>query len=338
MKYVTRDDCPSLAIGATLLGSGGGGDPEYDCLRTQQLIDQHGAIRVVQVEELHDDALVVPVGFMGAPLVSIEKLPSGKEYTAIFQSIERVFGKKIDALVALEIGGSNAFAPLLAAGGTEIAVVDGDMIGRAFPQLEMSSGNLFNIDIHPAFIADSFGNVLELRCKTSVEAEKYFRALCSAMGSTAAVSMYIMTGKEAKRALIRSTLSRACKLGRREEAYCHNKIASGIVTDMEQKIDDGFLRGKIVVEGESGSITIDFQNEYLAVFKGQRMCAATPDIIAILDAETLLPLSVEQVKFGLQVVVISLDCDPLWKTEQGLLLVGPEAFGLEAFGYMRGGV
>jgi len=329
MKSITREDLTPIAIGATLLGSGGGGDPECDRLRTEQLIQQHGPVRVISVDELPDEALVVPVGFMGAPLVSIEKLPSGLEWAAIFRRIEEKFGRKIDALIATEIGGSNAFAPLAAAAETGLPVIDGDTIGRAFPQLEMTVANLMGIPVTPAFMSDSFGNVTELNCTTSEQAEKYFRALCTAMGSSAAVVLYIMTGKQAKETIIRGTLSRTRRLGLQEEKYTANCVASGVVIDIEQSIEGGFLVGQIIVETASGPVSVHFQNEYLMVFQEGKRLAETPDIIAIVDRETALPLAVEQVKFGLQVDVIYLPCDPIWKTEKGLALVGPKAFGYE---------
>lgn len=329
MKRITIEDLQPIAIGATLLGSGGGGDPTYDCMRVAQLIQLHGPITVVNVDDLSDDALIVPVGFMGAPLVSIEKLPSGLEWRAIFKRIEARYGRKIDALLATEIGGSNAFAALGAALETGLPVIDGDTIGRAFPQLEMSVANLADIPVAPAFLSDSFGNVTELSCTTAAQAERYLRGLTSAMGSSAALAMYIMTGAQAKKTIIKGSLSRTRRLGIREEEYTQNRVARGVITDIEQTIDGGFLVGKIIIEDNATRVSVHFQNEYLMVFHDGKALAETPDIIALLERETELPLSVEQVKFGLQVDVVMVPSDAVWKTEKGLALVGPKAFGYE---------
>ena len=200
-------------------------------------------------------------------------------------------------------------------------------IGRAFPHLEMTTGNLHDIPVAPAFVADSFGNVTTLHSGTPQMVEKYFRAICSVMGSTAAVAIHIMNGKQAKKTCIAGSLSRIKALGSGQERYNTNPIASGIIVDVEQRIEDGFLLGKVIIETSTGPISVHFQNEYLMVFEASHVLAATPDIIAIADAETALPLSVEQVKFGLRVNVLSLPCDPIWKTEKGLSIVGPKAFG-----------
>ena len=326
MRYIETKDLEALAIGATLLGSGGGGDTAYALIRTKQLIEMHGPIQLLSVDELEDDALIVPIGYMGAPLVCIEKLPNALECRALLQSVERYFGKKVSALVAAEIGGSNAFTPLCVAAELGIPVVNGDTIGRAFPELQMSSCNVFGVSTAPAFIADCRGNVATLTCQNAAQVEMYFRALCTAMGSTAAICLYLMNGSQARKALIPHTLTRCIELGGDPLSHC-KVIARGVISDVEQKIEEGFLCGKICIETASSQFLVEFQNEFLMVFEHDQVKAATPDIIALLDAETGLPLSVEQVKFGLKVDIAFLPCDPIWKTEKGLSLVGPEAFG-----------
>jgi uncharacterized protein len=322
-KYIIKEDLADIAKGATYLGSGGGGDTEYDLLATTELIEKNGPVPLLSVDELQDDDLIVPVGFIGAPLVSIEKLPSGKEFFSLLREIEKYYGRKPTALVAAEIGGSNAFAAIQAASLTGLSVVDADTLGRAFPRLEMSSCSLFGIKPAPAFIADSLGNTCIMHTATPNQLESYFRALSTAMGSSALVSAFIMTGKEAKEVLIRDTLSQAkalSKLG----ASQGKVIGSGVITQIEQEIQEGFLKGKITV---TSGFSIHFQNEYLMVFQEGKAVATTPDIIALVNAKTGHALSVEQVKFGLAVDIVVLPAPQVWKTAKGLQLVGPKAFG-----------
>lgn len=322
-NYITKDDLQDIAKGATFLGSGGGGDTEYDLLATSELIEKNGPVPLLKVDELKDDDLVVPVGFIGAPLVSTEKLPSGKEFFAVLEEVEKYYGRKPTALVAAEIGGSNAFTAIQAASLTGLKVLDADTLGRAFPRLEMSSGSLFGIKPAPAFIADSLGNAAKLHAKTPVQLENFFRALSTAMGSSALVAIYIMTGKEAKMALVRGTLTQAKNLAKNGAAL-GKKVASGVITNIHQEIRDGFLKGTIFI---SPNIAIHYQNEYLMVFDGEKALATTPDIIALVNSKSKDPLPVEQIKFGLHVDVLILPSPDIWKTEAGLKLVGPKAFG-----------
>ena len=74
-----RHDLEDIAIGGAILGTGGGGDPYVGKLMAQQAIKKHGPVRLVDVDEMDDDALIVPVCMMGAPTVMTEKLPQGDE-------------------------------------------------------------------------------------------------------------------------------------------------------------------------------------------------------------------------------------------------------------------
>ena len=63
-----------------LLGTGGGGNPYTVKLYARELLKQGKRIAVVDPLTLPDDALVVAVGGMGAPTVSIERIIRGDEF------------------------------------------------------------------------------------------------------------------------------------------------------------------------------------------------------------------------------------------------------------------
>ena len=107
MKYLTVDQLDDLARGAAILGWGGD-SPSYNRLITERMIDIYGPVRLLSIDELAHDAVVVPVAFMGAPLVALERIPSGREFEAIFSKM----AKQPTVLMAAEIGGANAFTPL----------------------------------------------------------------------------------------------------------------------------------------------------------------------------------------------------------------------------------
>ncbi|MCB0161940.1 MAG: DUF917 family protein, partial [Caldilineaceae bacterium] len=79
MWQITHDDVESIAIGAGILGTGGGGNPYVGKLLMQRLLDQGLTATVIPIDTVDDDALVTEVGGMGAPTVGIEKLPNGQE-------------------------------------------------------------------------------------------------------------------------------------------------------------------------------------------------------------------------------------------------------------------
>ncbi|MEZ4717989.1 MAG: DUF917 family protein [Caldilineaceae bacterium] len=65
MWQITHDDVESIAIGAGILGTGGGGNPYVGKLLMQRLLDQGLTATVIPIDAVDDDALVTEVGGMG---------------------------------------------------------------------------------------------------------------------------------------------------------------------------------------------------------------------------------------------------------------------------------
>jgi uncharacterized protein len=59
-------DLDDIAIGGAVLGTGGGGDPYIGKLMAQQAIRKCGPVRMIELDEVDDDALVAPCAMMGA--------------------------------------------------------------------------------------------------------------------------------------------------------------------------------------------------------------------------------------------------------------------------------
>ncbi|MEX1147780.1 MAG: DUF917 family protein, partial [Sphingomonadales bacterium] len=78
-QRLTMEDVRDLALGATFLGAGGGGAPHTALLQIEALYDRGGDVSLIDLSELPDDGLVAPCGWLGAPTVSDEKLPNGRE-------------------------------------------------------------------------------------------------------------------------------------------------------------------------------------------------------------------------------------------------------------------
>jgi len=112
-QRVERLDASNLrayARGCAILGSGGGGDVGTCLLQALQAVQDFGSVPVVGLEDLPDDALVVPCGAIGAPTVSFEKFESGEEGRVLEEVVEELTGARVAALMAGEIGGGNGLA------------------------------------------------------------------------------------------------------------------------------------------------------------------------------------------------------------------------------------
>ena len=189
-------------------------DPSYDILMAKYQIERFGPICLIDIDELDENAFVIPVAFMGAPLVSIEKIASGREFIQMMPILEKTMNRVPTVLMPAEIGGGNAFTPLTAACQLGLPVLDADTIGRAFPELQMSSCSLYGHPPDPAFITDSFGNTVVVHAKNSSSLEKLARQATIAMGSSSAIAIYLMSGKQAKKITVPGSVSRAIDIGR----------------------------------------------------------------------------------------------------------------------------
>lgn len=344
-KYteIKGSDLQALAIGATILGSGGGGDPAFLLLIAQKMFQHNKPVKLIQVQDLQPDDLIIPVAYIGAPLVEQEKIPNGKEFFPIFQQIEKYFGKKPTALMAGEIGGANGITPFIVAQQLDLPVLDADGMGRAFPELQMCSFFLHNIQATPTFIANASGTTVTITTsKPNQNIEKIARDITVSFGSNAVMAIYPIQGQQAQNAVIANTISQAITIGQAVlqaqtnnqdpvTALCHatngTLLTTGTIVDIEQKIDQGFLKGTVTIENKQQICSVEYQNEYLMAHINQTIVATTPDIIAIVDTQSGRAIHSEALRFGIEVAIVVIPAPTIWTTPEGLKLVGPQYFG-----------
>lgn len=63
-------------------------------MMAEDAIAKNGPVAVLNVEDLDDDALIIPVCMMGAPTVMLEKLPRGDEAIATLETLQAYLGKR----------------------------------------------------------------------------------------------------------------------------------------------------------------------------------------------------------------------------------------------------
>ncbi len=86
-RQIGIEDLEDIARGAAILGAGGGGDPYLGRLLAENAIRTYGPVTLVDMDELTDDAMVLPVAIMGAPTVIVEKPPAGTEFGAAVRAL-----------------------------------------------------------------------------------------------------------------------------------------------------------------------------------------------------------------------------------------------------------
>jgi uncharacterized protein len=348
VRRVGEAELDDLAIGAAVLGTGGGGNPYIGMLLAKQAIRAHGPVELVSLDEVDDDALVVPSAMMGAPTVMVEKLPRGDEVIRAFETLGGYLGRPITHTVSIEAGGLNSTTPFAVAARMGIPLVDADGMGRAFPEIQMVTPTMFGVSATPMALADEKGNTALLETIDNRWTERFARSVTIDMGCTAMIALYSLSGSQAKESLVAGTLSLAEELGRllRETRSAHGdpiaavvdrldgfRIFTGKIADVARRTEAGFARGDARIEGVGGDggsvLELRFQNEHLVAVRDGEIVASVPDLIIVLDAETGEPITTEELRYGYRVAVVATPCDARWRTDAGLELAGPRYFGYE---------
>ncbi len=359
MRQVTLADTQAIALGAGILGTGGGGSAYLNRLRLENELRRQGRpIRVVQAEDLPDEAIVCAVGGMGAPTASNEKLQAGHEIATAVRALEDHLRQEIQAIVIREIGGGKALGPMVAALQLGLPVVDGDGMGRAFPEIQMDAFMIEGVAPAPFVLADAHDNVaIFKRIGSAEQAEEFARRLTIEMGGSAALVMPVMTGAELKATIIRGTLSLAKRIGETAlacrarniepaetiAAMCKGRVLfRGKIIDVERRAIQGFARGKVKISGMSqlqhppnalggprGVLEIEFQNENLIARRDGTVLCAVPDLITLVTLDDGEPIGTEALRYGLRAAVLAMPAPKELKTPAALEVVGPRAFGYD---------
>jgi DUF917 family protein len=348
MRELTREDIEAIAIGAAILGTGGGGNPTLGKLRCFEELKKGRRIQLVGLDEVDDDAQIVSIGGIGAPVVGIEKLREGEECLRALRAVEEASGRKADAIIAFEIGGANSMTPMIAAAQAGIPVVDADGMGRAFPEMDMTTYSIYGHRSAPAALADDKGNIVLVRQTVAEKwVERLGRAAVIVMGGTAGSASAPMSGAFVKRYALPATVSQAMNLGnavlaanRRHEnpieTICRReggiRLFDGKIVDLQRRLEGGFARGEIRLQGldthAGAEAVIAIQNEFLVFRRDGKVEVSVPDLILVLDLDTGFAITTEMLRYGQRVAVVALPCHELLRTEAALKVVGPAAFGL----------
>ncbi|WP_042543520.1 DUF917 domain-containing protein [Leucobacter komagatae] len=356
---LTAADLPDLARGATLLGTGGGGDPYIGQMLVQQVLGDRG-ITILDPDELADDLFVIPTAQMGAPTVMVEKIPAGTEPLLALRTLEDHLGRKAQATMPIECGGINSMIPLIVAAESGLPVVDADGMGRAFPELSMETFAVYGVHGSPLALAGERGETVIIDTGAdNRQMESFARAVTIKLGGVGHIAEYAMTGADVRRTAVPRTLSMALALGRaiREARESHRspfeaiaetlsttlyahvrELHVGKVIDVERRTTEGFARGRAIIDAgvEPGTdnartsepVEIAFQNENLTAYRGGELLAIVPDLICVVDHETAEPITTEGLRYGQRVRVLGISTPDLMRTPEALDTFGPSAFGL----------
>src|SRR3984893_17567267 len=355
MRQFALDDIEALAVGAWILGTGGGGSPYLGLLNMRRLYAEGHRVELMSPLELADDDWVAVVSNMGAPLVGQERLADSRNIARAVEIQQALLGEGFRGVMSLEIGGGNGIQPLMAAGPLRGPLVEADPMGRAYPEAQMTSVAVGDLRPYPCVLYDPRGiEAVVTKVPSWKWMERVSRKICVEMGSIASTCKAPRTGLEVKEWGIPFTVTKAIGIGHRLRTAPRVRAARrppehpaaaildggkglllfrGKVVDIARRTTEGFLRGHAVIDGldeDRGSrLEIAFQNEWVVAWRDGTPLAMSPDLICVLDTVSGEAFGTETIGYGRRVSVVALHATPVFLTPKGLEHVGPRAFGYD---------
>ncbi|MHA1826190.1 MAG: DUF917 domain-containing protein [Candidatus Heimdallarchaeota archaeon] len=360
MQLERRTDFEDLIFGAKILGCGGGGEEALARTFLERILAEGLKVTVLDPKtELSDNALLCVTGMVGgrkthetlAIIEGLEEINKDPMLSAT-RLLEQFLDEKFYALVSTEIGAGNFFVPIYVSAKLGIGVIDGDLCGRAKPEISISTSNIAGLSITPLAIVSAFGDELLLKsAQTDQRAEAIAREMAVLSGGTVGVARCPAYWSAYQKAVIPGTMSWAQKIGTTirlalengqqplksllslltspfqpsEPRYFHAHVENFEVADRA-----GFVIGEISLKDNKGHCyRVWFKNEFLVIWRDDTPIASAPDLLCIVDAKTCEGLTPWENDFfsGREVVVIITKNHPLWYTSRGLELFSPKHFG-----------
>jgi len=183
----------------------------------------------------------------------------------LFREMERELSKKIDYIVPFEMGGLNTPVILSLGARIGIPVIDGDALGRAAPETQMTSFIGHGISMTPMPLVDHVGNLIIVRKAINlVYPDQIGRFIVTRGGKLGANNHYPMSGRQLKNSVIPNTISKAIEIGRsvisapnnseypvdvfRKKVFGIN-IFHGKITEINEEEAKGFYFTKVKLTG-----------------------------------------------------------------------------------------
>lgn len=359
----SRVEIEDFVRGATFFGTGGGGAYEVGVELLMEQLEAGRPIGWRDVDSLKDDEYTACPFGMGslAPLddkkremmvicgLKGEGYNRGTSLAMAARELEEYTGKKLTALVTVELGGRQSASCIAAAANMGIFAVDGDYAGRAIPEIQQVTPYLKGRDPYPLATCDAWGNTCIIKKTVNWKmAERIGKMISVAAFTGTAMAGHLMNGKETKDTVLKGTLTESYEVGkliRETRDSGQDPVAAvikmldgwllgeGTTSDKNWYDKDGYFWGKHTITGERAfvgqKLEVDFQNENHAFWKNSKLLVTSPDMIIIVNAKTGEPYSNADLEPGEQVKIIGVRARKEFRTPIGLSVVGPHALGYE---------
>jgi uncharacterized protein len=317
----------ALVYGGAVLGGGGGGSLAAGLAAVREALAA-GVPRIVSIDRIPDDAILATLSIVGSVGKSGNVKLGRPDFRRAIDLFEPFAGRSISGFIASEVGPLAVTYGLLDSARTNIPVVDAPGDGRAHPLFAMGSLGLHRRPCHATTTVAVGGrkgsaNYVELAIRANVsKAARIVRERAAQGGIALAVVRNPAPVAFVRKHAAVGALAFARRVGRVLLAKQSEGIAAvmpalanlmggkivadGVVESAALSERRGFTLGRIRIRRVDGArLSIAVCNEYIAASNPGGRIASFPDLIAIFDHESGLPLASTEVRTNGRVVVFT---------------------------------
>jgi DUF917 family protein len=354
--HLAESDIEPLLAGLAILGTGGGGNPDWGRQILENDLRRGRTWNVVALDQIADDATVVCAGMMGSVkaiesigfATLLERWEDDFPLLTVVRTMEDLLGRTIDAVVPFEAGGLNSPVVLTLAARMGVPAVDGDALGRSAPETHMTSWHGHGVEITPMPLADSLGNIVIVRrAAEPTYVDEMGRIVLARGGHLGANCHHPMTGVQLKAYTVPGTFSRALELGRAvrdardpigeaQRFLQADHLFEGRVISLAEQDHIGFYVTTAEIEG-TGSYSgnraqLLIKNETMACLRDGIPVVLFPDPIYLLDPSSGRGIMSVELTPDTDVVLLASGAHPRLReavvaTPQGRAAFSPARYG-----------
>lgn len=323
-RILTERDIEAAVRGGSVYAAGGGGWADHGRMLGAAAL-RRGAPELVAIDELDPEAIVATAAAIGAPAGTTAWEMRDVDYVRAAELLQRELGRPIAGFMVGQNGRSstlNGWLPAVALGAKVLDAV-GDV--RAHPTGDMGSIGLAGSP-EPTIQTAAGGNRAENRyielvvhgatakvspiLRTASDMSGGFIASCRAPVTAAYVKRHAALGGISLALTLGEAILAAEAAGRSViEAITRTTgggilVAGRITRKSVVYTKEAFDVGTLTIATDAGAATLHVMNEYMAVDAADgRRIATFPDVITTLDPAGE-PLSVGQLREGMDVLVL----------------------------------
>lgn len=343
-RILGKQDIIEILYGAAFLSTGGGG-PLATGLSMLEELAQEGqiALPLIDPAEMEDGTFAATAIGFGSP-DAFSNAGFGMEAVYAFDKYAEMMqaeGTPIRYLCSLEFAGFNTFTPMYVAIRRGLGLLDIDLNGKAIMELSSSLSQLTGQRIYPMVLAAADGStvVIDAGDRNNIAfGEQVMLEVAKLCDMRLGLSNNLLSKEEVLEKTVLRAISRAGRIGKillecqktgedvlgaLSSVLEVSRVCRGRLARIEMLERGKFNTGTLVIEEAGQEYNIDFQNEALAARRGGEVLITAPDMLCLLRADTLEPITCSEVEVGMELLIAATPADRKWNCPEAVAMYQP---------------